>query len=195
MKKKKFPINSKKSSILAQFNSIGRASTEGRSKDRCSGETKTPAIISYPFTRNLSPFHTERAFTVKPQQTLFPSDNTIDVSKTAPFKELFQHMFNFRYLHDFALCSSAIHFYTRIMLSLPLPFSPPAGKKQEDETSVVSSNTSCARVSRDHVMCRQYVFDAWKIIKDAPLPRFITFEIYSLFLSSLLVFFLRKEYT
>lgn len=30
MKKKKFPINSKKSSILAQFNSIGRVSSEHR---------------------------------------------------------------------------------------------------------------------------------------------------------------------
>lgn len=88
------PINSNSkifNSRTIEFYSTSeyRARIEGKTReDRCSGETKTPAIISYPFTRNLSPFHTERAFTVKPQQTLFPSDNTIDISKTAPFKEL-----------------------------------------------------------------------------------------------------------
>lgn len=50
----------------------------------------------------------ERAFTAKPQQTLFPSDNTIDVSKTA-LQRTIQQLFAFRYLHDFVLCLSAIH--------------------------------------------------------------------------------------
>lgn len=58
--------------------------------------------------------------------------------KDSALQRTIQHLFNFRYLHDFALCSSAIHFYTRIMLSLSLSISPffssPGGEKQEDET-------------------------------------------------------------
>lgn len=112
--------------------------------------------------------------------------------KDSALQRTIQHLFNFRYLHDFALCSSAIHFYTRIMLSLSLSISFflfPWWRETGRWNVFVA--ISFAQF-REITLCRRYMFDAWRIIKDAPL-RFITFEIYSLFLSSPLVFFFPRE--
>lgn len=116
--------------------------------------------------------------------------------KDSALQRTIQHLFNFRYLHDFAaLCSSAIHFYTRIMLSpflsFSLLFSLPLLARSRKMKHPLRRAISFVQF-REITLCRQCIFDAWRIIKDAPL-RFITFEIYSLFLSSPLVFFPKKE--
>lgn len=77
--------------------------------------------------------------------------------KDSALQRTIQHLFNFRYLHDFALCSSAIHFYTRIMLSLSiyLLFSLPLVARNR-KMKRIRCNIVCA-VSRDHVMSPIYV--------------------------------------
>lgn len=138
-----------------EFYSMERGGGETR-EDRCSGETKTPAIISYPFTRNLSPFHTERAFTVKPQQTFIPERQYDRHFKDSALQRTIQHLFNFRYLHDFALCSSADTFlYSDNAFFLSLShtfFSLPLGWEETGGGWNIRLQYLLCIFSRDHVM-------------------------------------------
>lgn len=159
-----------------EFYSMERGGGETR-EDRCSGETKTPAIISYPFTRNLSPFHTERAFTVKPQQTFIPERQYDRHFKDSALQRTIQHLFNFRYLHDFALCSSADTFlYSDNALSLSHThiFFPSPGMGRNRRRMKHPFAISFVHLFERSRYVANNMFDAWKIIKDAPL-RFITF--------------------
>lgn len=86
---------------------------------------------------------------------LFPSDNTIDISKTAPFKELSNICSTFVTCTISHYAQVQIHFYTRIMLSLSFThtfFSLPLGWEETGGGWNIRLQYLLCIFSRDHVM-------------------------------------------